>query len=99
MPDWSQVQAFAECVIENVERVIVGKRSTVELAVIGLLSQGHLLIEYVTGVGKTMLARSLARSGVRSAASNSPPTCCPATSPASPSSINPRASSSSGRGR
>jgi MoxR-like ATPase len=62
MPDWSQVQAFAECVIENVERVIVGKRSTVELAVIGLLSQGHLLIEDVPGVGKTMLARSLARS-------------------------------------
>jgi len=49
-------------VIENVERVIVGKRSAVELAVIGLLSQGHLLIEDVPGVGKTMLARSLSRS-------------------------------------
>jgi MoxR-like ATPase len=58
----SQVQAFAERVIENIERVIVGKRDAVELAVIGLLCQGHLLIEDVPGVGKTMLARSLARS-------------------------------------
>jgi MoxR-like ATPase len=58
----SQVQAFAEHVIENIERVIVGKRDTVELAVIGLLCQGHMLIEDVPGVGKTMLARSLARS-------------------------------------
>ncbi|MFQ6102061.1 MAG: AAA family ATPase [Anaerolineae bacterium] len=58
----SQVQTFAECVIENIERVIVGKRDTVELAVVGLLCQGHLLIEDVPGVGKTMLARSLARS-------------------------------------
>ena len=57
-----QVQAFAECVIENVERVMVGKRAAVELAVVSLLSQGHLLIEDVPGVGKTMLARSLARS-------------------------------------
>jgi len=58
----SQVQTFAERVIANIERVIVGKRSTVELAVTGLLCQGHLLIEDVPGVGKTMLARSLARS-------------------------------------
>ena len=58
----STVQSFAECVITNIERVIVGKRSTVELAVVGLLCQGHLLIEDVPGVGKTMLARSLARS-------------------------------------
>jgi MoxR-like ATPase len=58
----SQVEAFAEQVIANVERVIVGKRDVVELAVVGLLSQGHLLVEDVPGVGKTMLARSLARS-------------------------------------
>ncbi len=58
----SQVQAFAERVITNIERVIVGKRDTVELAVVGLLCQGHLLIEDVPGVGKTVLARSLARS-------------------------------------
>ncbi len=58
----SQVQTFAERVIANIERVIIGKRAVVELAVTGLLSQGHLLIEDVPGVGKTMLARSLARS-------------------------------------
>jgi MoxR-like ATPase len=56
------VQTFAEKVIKNIEKVIVGKREAVELAVIGLLSQGHLLIEDVPGVGKTMLARSLAKS-------------------------------------
>jgi MoxR-like ATPase len=49
-------------VIENIEKVIVGKRETVEQAIVSLLCQGHLLIEDVPGVGKTMLARSLARS-------------------------------------
>jgi MoxR-like ATPase len=58
----SLVQDFSDLIIENIEKVIVGKRSTVELAVISLLCQGHLLIEDVPGVGKTMLARSLARS-------------------------------------
>jgi MoxR-like ATPase len=56
------INEFSERVIGNIEKVIVGKRGTVELAVIGLLCQGHLLIEDVPGVGKTMLARSLARS-------------------------------------
>ena len=58
----NDVQSFSERVISNIEKVIIGKRSTVELAVAGLLCQGHLLIEDVPGVGKTMLARSLARS-------------------------------------
>ena len=58
----SNVQAFAETVINNIQKVIVGKRDTVELAVASLLCQGHLLIEDVPGVGKTMLARSIARS-------------------------------------
>jgi MoxR-like ATPase len=58
----SSIQSFAERLIANVERVIVGKREAVELTVIGLLCQGHLLIEDVPGTGKTMLARSIARS-------------------------------------
>jgi MoxR-like ATPase len=57
-----KVRSFAETLIENVEKVIVGKREAVELTIINLLCQGHLLIEDVPGVGKTMLARSLARS-------------------------------------
>jgi len=54
------VQQCAEKIVGNVEKVIFGKRDSVELTVIGLLCQGHLLIEDVPGVGKTMLARSLA---------------------------------------
>jgi len=57
-----EIRLFAESIIENVEKVIVGKRQSIELSVIGLLCQGHLLIEDVPGVGKTMLARSLAKS-------------------------------------
>lgn len=56
------VQDFSNQLATNIEKVIVGKRETVELAVITLLCQGHLLIEDVPGVGKTMLARSVARS-------------------------------------
>ncbi len=58
----TDVQALSVRIIENIEKVIIGKRSTIDLAVVGLLCQGHLLIEDVPGVGKTMLARSLARS-------------------------------------
>ncbi len=56
------LKTFAERISANIERVIVGKQGAVEFAVIGLLSEGHILIEDVPGVGKTMLARSLARS-------------------------------------
>src|SRR3989304_994185 len=49
-------------IISNIEKVIVGKRNAVELAVMAVISQGHLLIEDAPGVGKTMLARSLAKS-------------------------------------
>src|SRR5574339_1253878 len=58
----TDLKAFGEGIIHNLEQVIVGKYQSVELIVIGLLSQGHVLIEDVPGVGKTMLARSLATS-------------------------------------
>lgn len=57
-----QVQPVARRIQENIARVIVGKTPTVELLLVALLTQGHALIEDVPGLGKTMLAKSLARS-------------------------------------
>ncbi len=58
----SDIQPFSKKIIENLEKVIVGKTTSLEMIVTGLLCQGHLLIEDVPGVGKTMVARSLAKS-------------------------------------
>ena len=57
-----EVQRFAETVMDNVERVIVGKREAIELVLVALLCEGHVLIEDVPGTGKTMLARAVATS-------------------------------------
>jgi MoxR-like ATPase len=54
------VQEFIAQIIDNVERVIVGKRDVVELLMVALLCEGHVLLEDVPGTGKTMLARSIA---------------------------------------
>lgn len=58
----AQARDGARRVINQVERVIVGKRETIELLVIALLAQGHVLIEDIPGVGKTTLAKALAKS-------------------------------------
>jgi MoxR-like ATPase len=55
-----QIRSVAERIVEEVEKVIIGKRNVIELAVIALLCEGHVLLEDVPGIGKTMLARSLA---------------------------------------
>jgi MoxR-like ATPase len=49
-------------ILDNIERVIIGKREVAELALVGLLAQGHVLLEDVPGVGKTMLVKSIAKS-------------------------------------
>lgn len=57
-----QVPELAKRIVANVEQVIVGKRQQIVLALASWLSEGHILLEDVPGVAKTMLARALARS-------------------------------------
>jgi MoxR-like ATPase len=56
------VQDVADRIVQSVGQVILGKRNEVRLTVLGLLSQGHILIEDIPGVGKTMMAKALSRS-------------------------------------
>ncbi|MCK5316762.1 MAG: MoxR family ATPase [Anaerolineales bacterium] len=58
----SEIQDITNQLLENVEKVIVGKTDAIRLTITGLLCQGHILIEDVPGTGKTMLAKSIARS-------------------------------------
>jgi MoxR-like ATPase len=57
-----KIQTFGGKVKENVEKVIIGKSDVVELVILALLCEGHVLIEDIPGVGKTVLAKSIARS-------------------------------------
>jgi MoxR-like ATPase len=58
----SRVQQVAEAIRNNVSQVIIGKLDIIELFIVALLSDGHVLIEDVPGIGKTLLAKALARS-------------------------------------
>jgi MoxR-like ATPase len=60
--DIQEVGELAQAIIANVEKVILGKREVVELCVVALLAGGHVILEDFPGVGKTLLAKSLARS-------------------------------------
>ncbi|MDN7242603.1 MoxR family ATPase [Planococcus sp. N028] len=57
-----KAQERLEKVIDNIEKVIIGKRNIAELSIVAMLSHGHVLLEDVPGVGKTMLVRALAKS-------------------------------------
>jgi MoxR-like ATPase len=56
------IQEYTSHIITNVEKVIIGKRATLDLLMVALLCEGHVLLEDVPGVGKTMLARAIALS-------------------------------------
>jgi len=58
----SQISALAKRIIGNVEKVIIGKRQELVLALVSFFCEGHVLLEDVPGVAKTMLARALAKS-------------------------------------
>ncbi|HHL39882.1 MAG TPA: MoxR family ATPase [Deltaproteobacteria bacterium] len=60
--DYSEAFAKTAALVDNLERVVRGKRAIIELAVAAMLARGHILIEDVPGVGKTTLAHGLARS-------------------------------------
>ncbi len=62
MTDIGRVQSTAQSIQTNIGRVIVGKANVIELLLAALFSEGHVLIEDVPGLGKTMLAKSLAKS-------------------------------------
>ena len=61
MIDVEPIRVMADRARENIERVIVGKRDVIELVLVALLCEGHVLVEDVPGTGKTVLARSVAR--------------------------------------
>ena len=61
-PDISQIVETAERLISNISKVIIGKREAIKLVLVALLCEGHIFIEDVPGIGKTMLAKATASS-------------------------------------
>ena len=73
----------AHAVLDEVERAVVGKRDVLELVLMGFLADGHVLLDDLPGVAKTLMARSFAAAtGLSFRRISSHPTCCPRTSPA-----------------
>ena len=71
----TDVQAVGVRILDELERAVVGKRDALELILLSLLADGHVLIEDLPGVGKTLIARSFAQvcsMGLRSACSSHP---------------------------
>lgn len=60
--EFAEIQVYSEKLIANIEKVIIGKRNVIEKALVALFCEGHILLEDVPGIGKTMLARSIAKS-------------------------------------
>jgi len=56
------ISEFAQSIQENIAQVVVGKADVVELMLVALLAEGHILLEDVPGIGKTTLAKALAQS-------------------------------------
>jgi MoxR-like ATPase len=61
-PEISRIKQAADRLVDNVSKVIVGKKETIQLVLVVLLCEGHVLIEDVPGIGKTMLAKAVAKS-------------------------------------
>src|SRR5438270_8775210 len=61
-PDVDELMSLLNRLLENIGSVVLGKPEVIKLAVVALLAEGHVLIEDVPGVGKTLLARALAAS-------------------------------------
>jgi MoxR-like ATPase len=61
MPDITGARADADAVLTEIEKIVVGKREVLETVLIGILARGHVLLEDVPGLAKTLIARSFAR--------------------------------------